>query len=62
MLWLTFDETQRQAALNRLLPHYDDAITARAQGWAARFVLAVCGVYPEPFAATLDHARDQLLR
>ncbi len=61
VLWLAFDAAQRAAALEQLAPHYDDAVVERARGWAARFVLAVCGVYPEPFIGTLAHATDQLL-
>jgi aminoglycoside phosphotransferase (APT) family kinase protein len=61
VLWLAFDEAQRAEALEVLAPHYDDAVVTRARGWAARFVLAVSGVHPEPFEATLAHAAAQLL-
>jgi aminoglycoside phosphotransferase (APT) family kinase protein len=61
VLWLGFDESQRGEAMDRLTPHYDVAVVARARAWAARFVLAVAGVHPEPFEATLAHATTQLL-
>lgn len=61
VLWLGFSAADRDAALARLAPSYDDAVFTRARGWAARFVLAVMGVYPEPFEQTLTHAVGQLL-
>ncbi len=61
VLWLGFSAADRTAALERLAPSYDDAVVTRARGWAARFVLAVTGVYPEPFEQTLAHATAELL-
>jgi aminoglycoside phosphotransferase (APT) family kinase protein len=61
VLWLAFDEAEREQCLEQLVPHYDDAVITRARGWAARFVLAVSGAYPEPFEATLAHAVTQLI-
>ena len=61
VLWLAHPEDQREAALATLLPSYDAAVVTRARGWAARFVLAVAGVHPDPFRVTLAHATAQLL-
>jgi aminoglycoside phosphotransferase (APT) family kinase protein len=61
ILWLGFSATDRSAALTSLAPSYDEAVFTRARGWAARFVLAVMGVYPDPFEQTLAHATGQLL-
>ncbi len=61
VLWLAFSADDRATALGVLAPAYDPDAVARARGWAARFVLAVAGVHPEPFARTLTHATSQLL-
>lgn len=59
--WTTFTADQREAFLAHLRPVYDEHVSTRAQGWAARFVLGVAGNAPAPFAATLEHATAQLL-
>jgi aminoglycoside phosphotransferase (APT) family kinase protein len=61
VLWLSFSALDREAALERLPPAYDDSVVDRARGWAARFVLAVSGVYPEHFQSTIEHATSELL-
>jgi aminoglycoside phosphotransferase (APT) family kinase protein len=61
VLWLAFSPDHREVALEVLAPAYDPDVLARARGWAARFVLAVAGVFPDPFRRTLAHATAQLV-
>ncbi len=61
VLWTAFDAGQRATSVPELLDRYDDQVTTRARGWAARFVLGVAGNAPEPFIATLRHSVAQLL-